>query len=512
MFGHIEARLKAQGNLPSPPAVAQRIIRLANDPGVQLGAVADTLAKDPGLAAKVLRIANSPLYARRRRSSNLRQALTVLGLNAATTLALSFSLAPMFQKASPKGLDLRRCWRRSLLGAVASRTLGELAGLERTEDLFLAGLLQDIAMLAIDRMSPDFYVGLEAAGHADYCRHEIERLGADHARIGGWLLGQWRLPEHLCRAVAASHGGPAVGESAADDRFERCVALGGEVSDLFAGGDGADTVADLAPTVLDALGLDAVRFGDAIATIVRLLPEVEQLFETRVQDPVAVQSLLDQARELLVVRNLETLTRVAELEAVTGELEARTEALERQSRRDALTGVCSRGHFDVVLEVEFASAVAGRWPLALIMLDLDHFKRINDGHGHPAGDAVLRATAKLLGQCARDTDLVARYGGEEFVLLLPRTDLVAAAAVCGRILKALREQVHEVAHQVIRVSASLGAAALDGRHRFRDAEQLVRAADRALYSAKNGGRDRFVCHDVDLGVVEVGSFHVGGSS
>ncbi len=500
MFGDIEARLKAQGNLPSPPAVAQRIIRLANDPDVQLGAVADTLAKDPSLAAKVLRIANSPLYARRRRSSTLRQALMVLGLNAATTLALSFSLAPMFQKASSKAFDHRRCWRRSLLCAVASRTLGEQAGLERTEDLFLAGLLQDIAMLAIDRMAPDFYAGLGAAGHADYCRRETEKLGADHARIGGWLLEQWRLPEHLCRAVAASHGRASDGAPVAEDRFDSCVALGGEVADLFAVGDGTVTVADLAPRVLGLLGLDAVRFGDAIATIARLLPEVEQLFDTSVQDPAAVQSLLDQARELLVVRNLETLTRVAELEAVTGELEARTEALELQSRRDALTGVCSRGHFDVVLEVEFASAVAGRWPLALIMLDLDHFKRINDGYGHPAGDAVLRSTARLLGQCARETDLVARYGGEEFVLLLPRTDTAAAAGVCGRILKALRERVHEFAHHSIRVTASLGVAAADGRHRFRDAQHLVRAADRALYAAKNGGRDRLVCHEADLGV------------
>ena len=103
MDKNLETRLKAQVNLPSPPGVAQQIILLANDPDVEITAIANILSKDPGLAAKMLRIANSALYARRRRSENLRQALTVLGLRAATTLALSFSIAPLFRENAIRG-------------------------------------------------------------------------------------------------------------------------------------------------------------------------------------------------------------------------------------------------------------------------------------------------------------------------------------------------------------------------------------------------------------------------
>jgi len=121
MDKQLETRLKLLVSFPSPPGVAQQIILLANDPDVQISAVAQTISSDPGLAAKVLRIANSALYARRRRSDNLRQALTALGLGAVTTLALGFSIAPFFRKGDATGLDYNRCWRRALMGALAAR-------------------------------------------------------------------------------------------------------------------------------------------------------------------------------------------------------------------------------------------------------------------------------------------------------------------------------------------------------------------------------------------------------
>lgn len=496
MDKQLETRLKLLVSFPSPPGVAQRIIMLANDPNVQISEVADIISSDPGLAAKVLRIANSALYARRRRSDNLRQAITALGLGAVTTLALGFSIAPFYRPGETSGLDYNRCWRRALLGALAARTLGETVNIDRTEDLFLAGLMQDLGMLALDRAKLGFYSSMPiAANHDEICKYEIERLGMDHAGVGGWLLKEWRLPELICSAISASHAPERADNDSDSGRFTRCLGLSGPIADFFLA---AKRNVDLAPLEAQAqalLGLEAAQLSTVMASIVELLPDVERLFDTRLMDPLEMQSLVDQARELLTIRSLESLEKVTDLEAKTTELEQRTEFLEDKSRQDGLTGVWNRGQLEAVLAGEFDSAVANRTALSVIFIDLDHFKRINDTYGHGAGDAVLRTTAQVLQRAVRSGDHVARYGGEEFVIVLPGLDEEPGRALCGRINQALRQTAHTVADgTTIKVTASLGIATHGKHTHFSTAKDLVQAADQAVYRAKHEGRDRFVCH------------------
>src|SRR6201999_2047764 len=133
----IEAQLRRTVNFPSPPGVATHIIELAQDPEIEMGKVAKALSMDSALSSKVLRIANSPLYAQRRRSESLRQALVVLGLNATLTLALSFSLVKSLRGEKPNGLNYPYYWRRVLLAATASRALGDALKQNLAEELFL---------------------------------------------------------------------------------------------------------------------------------------------------------------------------------------------------------------------------------------------------------------------------------------------------------------------------------------------------------------------------------------
>jgi diguanylate cyclase (GGDEF)-like protein len=488
----IEERLKGPISFPSPPGVAQQIILLANDPDVQMAALSETLSKDPGLAAKVLRIANSALYARRRRSENLRQALTVLGLGAATTLALSFSLAPLFRKSDMRGLDYSRCWRRALLGAIASRTLGEHHEMKRTEELFLAGLMQDLGMLALDRTDKQFYAELPVqASHEDICRYEEDRLGVDHAAVGGRLLKHWQLSEFLCRSIELSHTPEISDGSIESGQFTRCVALASHVADFLLAENWIVGMGPLEGRAQDLLCMDRKETCEVIATIVDLLPEIERLFESELLDAAARQTLLDQARELLAVRSLESLERVSRLEEKTDALERRTETLEDENRRDPLTGVFNRRYLEARLSAELSSAIAGKWPLSVIFIDLDHFKQVNDTHGHPAGDAVLRSTARVLVQLVRSGDVVARYGGEEFVMVLPGVNADASRALCARIVEALRQTSHHVAKESITVTASVGLAVHSERAGFASVDEIVKAADEALYLAKSTGRDRW---------------------
>jgi len=491
----LKKKLQLTTNFPSPPAIALQIVALAADPEIDVAKVASTISKDPGLTVKILRVANSPLYAKRRKSENLRQALVALGLNAATTLALSFSLVSSYNGGKGSGINYTRYWRRAILSASAARTFGTLAGVQVLEDIFLAALLQDIAVLAIDRVEADFYRGLPPdCTHAEIVAHEMQSLGSDHAALGGWLLRHWTLPEALCATVEASHEpAAAAAPETALGMAARCVALGSECVEVLLAPQTPSDLKALAAHAQAWLGIDAQSLADAMTTIVDEIPEIERLFDTAILEADAATSILEQARELLTFRSLQALDQMSSLQEASEELEARTAALEDKHRRDALTGVFNRGHLDGVLRREFDSAVAGGWPLSIVFVDLDRFKHVNDTYGHPTGDAVLCATAQLFVEVLRDSDCVARYGGEEFVIVLPGLATDPAIKVCERLLARVRNLQHPVPGGSIRVTASLGLATLTMKARFARVADLIEAADRCVYAAKKGGRDRLVC-------------------
>lgn len=166
--------------------------------------------------------------------------------------------------------------------------------------------------------------------------------------------------------------------------------------------------------------------------------------------------------------------------------------LEILSYRDSLTGIANRRQFDLVLEREWAHARRDQRPLAVVMLDIDHFKEYNDRYGHPAGDVCLQRIASCLSNAVgREQDLLARLGGEEFVLILPDTTLEAAHALADRCRQRIRDEA--IPHASSRIApiltASAGVSSMVPDESGR-ATQLIEAADRALYQAKRNGRDR----------------------
>ena len=167
------------------------------------------------------------------------------------------------------------------------------------------------------------------------------------------------------------------------------------------------------------------------------------------------------------------------------------EALRTQSIRDPLTGLYNRRYLEEVLEREIRRAVRAVQPLGILMLDLDHFKQVNDTYGHEAGDTVLRETAGLLTRSIRAEDVVCRYGGEEFVIILPTADLNSARLRGERIRARLRElSVLHDGHALGMITVSVGVAALP--EHGTSIHELLSAADAALYQAKREGRDRVV--------------------
>lgn len=164
------------------------------------------------------------------------------------------------------------------------------------------------------------------------------------------------------------------------------------------------------------------------------------------------------------------------------------ERLEEMAETDALTGAFNRRHFQHTLERELRRAERYGRPLGLIMIDIDHFKDLNDEYGHPAGDAVLKELAKVVSEAIRNIDIFARYGGEEFAVILPETSIIGSAGSAERLRRQVEDHLFPISdEETVQISISLGVADFP---RAKDAESLIRAADEALYRAKEGGRNR----------------------
>ncbi|MBV8518158.1 MAG: diguanylate cyclase [Acidobacteria bacterium] len=240
-------------------------------------------------------------------------------------------------------------------------------------------------------------------------------------------------------------------------------------------------------------------------------PEASNAFAVRLALPrVAVVSadgkpFSDDERRL--VNELFEVVRVAEeSEARYAELEQRMLLLQREnldlvvknralsevSSRDTLTGLYNRWYVIEKIDSEINRAVRHGSPMSLLMLDIDHFKRINDTWGHTAGDQVLQSIGKLLRDSCRVYDVPGRYGGEEFCIVLPETRVGNTGAVAERIRQRLAQTAVPCGDSSVVVTASIGIAGMDAPEAIEvlSPAALIDRADRALYSAKTRGRNR----------------------
>ena len=187
----------------------------------------------------------------------------------------------------------------------------------------------------------------------------------------------------------------------------------------------------------------------------------------------------------------ELLARVAaavEVRRLRAQLQQRTEELDRMSRTDHLTDLANRRHLDEALSQVVASSRAHAFPATVLLLDIDHFKSVNDRYGHEAGDVVLRAVADRLRSRVRAEDLLGRWGGEELLVVAPQTDLHGGRHLAERLRTVVGDEPIATSMGPVSVTISIGGATVPGPGHERD--DVLRAADEQLYEAKSAGRDR----------------------
>jgi len=301
----VQSFLASCTNLPSLPSVVIKIIDASKDPDIGLAEVAEIIQVDPVLSAKLLKVSNSSLYARRREITSLRDAMALLGLNASLIIALSFSLVRSLNSNADNSFNYDEFWKRSILSATIARQIGSKLKLSNLEDLFMAGLLQDIGILAMDSCQNE--IDSEQFSSSHFCRlkDEQEILGIDHSDIGAWLLKSWNLPEKLYKAVLCSHVSfTKQVKTYEDEIFYQCVSISGNLTDIWIEEDREPVIERNADSIELLLGYNREELNKLINEVDELLPEISDMFEIKIFNDKKRENILSEARDILLERNI----------------------------------------------------------------------------------------------------------------------------------------------------------------------------------------------------------------
>jgi diguanylate cyclase (GGDEF)-like protein len=270
------------------------------------------------------------------------------------------------------------------------------------------------------------------------------------------------------------------------------------VAAIFEGG-ALDPLRARATAAVAHLGVSSQQLEEILEQLPSLVAETAMAFERPVGPQFDLEKLRDDANARLVEMNqhyeelVQTLKKVLkEKSELTRRLQMANESLALLAATDALTGLPNRRAMEDALTRDLARASRDGTALSVVVVDIDHFKRFNDEHGHLAGDQTLHSVAEILKSCLREGDIAVRFGGEEFVLVLANTDEDNSFVVAERVRKTLADTKLDIAGQQLSITASFGVATTWPARQSETIAQLFERADTALYRAKEAGRNRVV--------------------
>jgi len=481
--------LKADKRLPSPPGAALRVLEVCRRDDADIDEIAHVIMSDPVLSGRLLKFANSSFVGTGREITSINQALLLLGIRAVKLTALGFSLNSPDLEPCCAGFELKKFWARSYAAAVIARHLADdLSDVDRDE-AFTTTLLAGIGQLAMAHGLPKQYEAVlkKVNQGVALAEAESEVLGGDHVEFRTRLLSDWNLPlkfvvpvEYQLRPDEA----PPHAQSLA-----RLISWTSSLFPLFTGeAEGNEQLQEKARSVIEnELHMDEKTWSPIAERLMDDYKQSAEIFDARLDDQASVTDLYMEAQQ-----EATRVGMVAQLEQAKTATE--NEQLQKQATTDGLTGIPNRARFDQRLDELIQGVQRDHGHFAVILLDIDFFKKFNDTFGHQTGDLVLKRVAVAISNMLREVDFVARYGGEEFCILAPKTGPKDACLVAARVCKGIEMLRIPSDGQVLNVTVSLGIAVSSDYEQAPTGEQLVATADEQLYISKNAGRNTFSYH------------------
>ena len=492
----------ASDRLPTLPPVASQLVALIANEDTTFTDIANLVSKDIALSAKILKISNSAFYGFPQQIGSINQAASILGTNALGSLVLSFSFLSIGTEDNKSQFNFEKFWQRSLAAGVAAKLILEQVQGANTEEIFISGLLQNMGELLFSSTFPEEYdkVLAELDEGLDNGRElETAIFGADHSFFGYEVAKSWGFPPALILPILYHHDPSAY---KGDDKKIRYTSKAMYLSDILVNilysdkpeeynrrfKSEAKKLLSLKSQHIEAI-LNKVHFevGEAGASFGMNFDEIKPIYEILQEANIRLSHLNLDYEQM----NKQLIETKISLEKLTKELQEKNKWLAGLAHIDGLTNLFNNRYFQTALDKELSRATRNSSYFSLVIIDIDHFKRFNDDHGHLVGDFVLKEFASVLAKNLREYDILARYGGEEFVIIFPGTSEEDAFIVADKLRRAIETAAFKEAGVGYSVTASFGISFFDPPSEdLPNKKALIKMADEALYDAKGQGRNK----------------------